>query len=647
MIKISVVIPCYNVEKYLTQCLDSILEQPLQEIEIICVDGGSADRTLVLLREYANKDKRVRILEQEKKNAGVARNYGLSVAKGEYVHFFDSDAWLERNIYKRWYAIAKVTDADVCICLHKQINIQSREERSYGIHPGKQIVIINSFQDKPKHFLRNAIIPMSKLCRRDFLLDNNIYFDDLLYANDIAFHYRAIINAERISSVNEHYFYYRINSPLTLSDNHRMQLMDCKIQAFKNTLTVVAHLDYSIKAITMDEGISNLIHFYRKTIGSEWEGNTKRELDHCMKAIDWFVFVDDLRLYYEMWSRYYLEVLEWDSPLDVLLQPNPLLLQLNNTFVFLFRKSRGLVRRIRSSIIFLIPRVRELVRNAKNMILRKESRWWDLNSEKRNRKIIVSLTSFPARIDLVHKGIKTLLNQTIKPDVVVLWLAKNQFPNGERELPEELLALKSNGLSIRWCEDIKSHKKLIPSLREFPDDIIVTADDDLYYAPNWLELMYKSYQQDEEVYVHCHRPTSIFPMEKEWHFLRGGYTYYPTPSFLHKVCTGSGALFPPNALHSDVLSTELAMELTPHNDDIFFSLQAVRNNTKIKVIEGALPDTHVIEGAEETPTLYTVNSDFGEGLEVKEFENMLLHYPELEDILQTEYASMTIKPWER
>ena len=101
-VKVSVILPVYNVEKYLKECLDSILNQTLQEIEVICVDDGSTDRSLEILREYEKKDKRVIVLTQENKGAGAARNKGLAIAKGEYLSFLDSDDFFcFRNVWRK------------------------------------------------------------------------------------------------------------------------------------------------------------------------------------------------------------------------------------------------------------------------------------------------------------------------------------------------------------------------------------------------------------------------------------------------------------------------------------------------------------------------------------------------------------------
>ena len=94
-----------------------------------------------------------------------------------------------------------------------------------------------------------------------------------------------------------------------------------------------------------------------------------------------------------------------------------------------------------------------------------------VTTNKRETKIIVSLTTFPGRINTVDKTISTLLTQTLKPDEVILWLAESQFPN--KELPEQLTKLQQYGLTIKWCEDLRSYKKLIPALEEYPNDIII------------------------------------------------------------------------------------------------------------------------------------------------------------------------------
>ena len=127
---------------------------------------------------------------------------------------------------------------------------------------------------------------------------------------------------------------------------------------------------------------------------------------------------------------------------------------------------------------------------------------------KREKKLIVSLTSYPARMYDIKYTLFSLLNQSLKPDMVILWLGKEQFPNGYNDIAPSILRFQQQGLTIEFCEDIKSYKKLIPSLEKYPDDIIITADDDIYYPDNWLEQLYESYLQAPDL-IHCHRAHQV------------------------------------------------------------------------------------------------------------------------------------------
>ena len=112
---VSVIVPVYNSAKYLVECLDSILNQTLTEIEVICIDDGSTDESLRILERYASCDSRVHILKQENKGAGAARNLGLAVAKGKYLSFLDSDDLFYPNMLKHAYLNAEKYSSDIVI----------------------------------------------------------------------------------------------------------------------------------------------------------------------------------------------------------------------------------------------------------------------------------------------------------------------------------------------------------------------------------------------------------------------------------------------------------------------------------------------------------------------------------------------------
>ncbi len=138
--KISIVIPAYNVEKYLDECLKSVCNQTLQEIEIILVDDGSTDKTAEICNRWANRDKRIRLIHQENKGVSDARNLAISLATAPYIAFVDSDDWIEPDMFAQMYAQTQKTNADICVCgvfiehLHKT---KKTDKGKKGIVPKK------------------------------------------------------------------------------------------------------------------------------------------------------------------------------------------------------------------------------------------------------------------------------------------------------------------------------------------------------------------------------------------------------------------------------------------------------------------------------------------------------------------------------
>ena len=121
MIKISIIVPVYNTEKYLGVCLDSLISQTYKDIEIICVDDGSTDNSLQILNDYAAKDSRIKILTQKNQGPSVARNLGLEKAKGEYITFVDSDDWVSIDMCEKIYSKAIDTNADLVLFPHSRV----------------------------------------------------------------------------------------------------------------------------------------------------------------------------------------------------------------------------------------------------------------------------------------------------------------------------------------------------------------------------------------------------------------------------------------------------------------------------------------------------------------------------------------------
>lgn len=246
-------------------------------------------------------------------------------------------------------------------------------------------------------------------------------------------------------------------------------------------------------------------------------------------------------------------------------------------------------------------------------------------------KLIASLTSWPKRIETSHLSIKTILNQTVQPDLTVLWLAKSEFPNKESDLPKELTSLLSRKFEIRWTEDIKSYKKLIPSLEAFPDDVVITFDDDLFFDRRIIERLINGYLKYPN-FIQCHRTTTI--IFNDINDIRIADYKYPQWTYLHKLSGGAGCLYPPHCFYKDILRKDLFMQLAPTSDDIWFWLMAAMNGFKVNIVEGNLPDLHYIPNTQEVALC--LNNDSGEKLFFVHLRNILNSYPVLIDLLKNE-----------
>lgn len=174
------------------------------------------------------------------------------------------------------------------------------------------------------------------------------------------------------------------------------------------------------------------------------------------------------------------------------------------------------------------------------------------------QKVISSLTSWTKRIGTAHLAIQTILNQTRQPDLTVLYLGREEFPNLEKDLPAELLNLRSKRFEIRWTKDIRSYKKLIPALKDFPDDIIITFDDDIFYPPFLIERLLIGYKKHPDM-IQCHRITNI--SFDEAGNVHTSHKPYKRPTYLHKLTGVGSVLYPPHCLHKDVFDEEKFLTL--------------------------------------------------------------------------------------
>lgn len=199
-------------------------------------------------------------------------------------------------------------------------------------------------------------------------------------------------------------------------------------------------------------------------------------------------------------------------------------------------------------------------------------------------EIVVSLTSFPARIKTVFVTIDSLLCQSLKPNHIILYLAEEEFPS--KEIPEALKAQQKRGLEIRWTHNTGPHKKLVPALKDFPNAIIITVDDDAFYEPSLLEEFYLEHLKNPKNIIS--KRYKAVTCDNDLHVK--GYNQWCAPqvkdsSFLIFPTGLGGILYPPHSLDEMVLKEVLFMELCPRQSDIWFWAMAVKNNTTFSCLE--------------------------------------------------------------
>ena len=279
---ISVVIPVYNMEKYIGACLDSVTASSFSALEIICVDDGSIDRSLQILHAYSEKDARVRILTQAHLYAGTARNTGIKAAAGKYIHFLDADDMVLPFAYEKWYRMADEEKADVCESLY--INSDAATGKVVGLphfhqQDRRKPLSVSSGEMNAISLIKGEVIPWNKLYLRDFLISNNIFFDSLICAEDRSFYYDVIFHAEKIVRIPDRLVIHRLNIDTSLDGSDiRFRHFDVEFRSFERIWNIVQNQPDSIKRLVLDSCIGDSMYYYYRSFGTEYEPAIRNQL---------------------------------------------------------------------------------------------------------------------------------------------------------------------------------------------------------------------------------------------------------------------------------------------------------------------------------------------------------------------------------
>ena len=205
--KVSIIIPVYNAEKFLSKCLFSVINQTEKDIEIIVINDGSTDDSQKILSLFSEKDKRITIIEQEHNLQGAARNSGIKHARGEYIGFVDADDWVDKDYFEKLYIAAKKYNSDLALAINTRVGNGKTKNR---LNITEETFKTN-LQDKiDTCLLWKDACPTNKIYKKEFLIKYDILYPEGVYCEDKLFSVKSVYYANGIVTVpNVHYYYFR------------------------------------------------------------------------------------------------------------------------------------------------------------------------------------------------------------------------------------------------------------------------------------------------------------------------------------------------------------------------------------------------------------------------------------------------------
>ena len=256
MKKVSIIVPIYNSEKYLINCLDSLVNQTLDNIEIILINDGSTDDSINIIKKYAKKYSNIVYFDKKNEGIGVSRNFGIEKSKGKYIAFVDSDDYVSINFAKNMYDFCENNNLDMAVCDYYRINEITHEKDIFEIEDFE----ITDLESNKALIYKLNHSPWNKLYKRELFLKNNIYFPTDLKYEDAAVVIPLLKYASKIGKFNEPLNYYIIynNSETTVMDKRVFDIFkildivnnyykDSKYKKYLEYLTVQKITTYTIQ----------------------------------------------------------------------------------------------------------------------------------------------------------------------------------------------------------------------------------------------------------------------------------------------------------------------------------------------------------------------------------------------------------------
>ena len=231
--KVSIIIPVYGVEKYISKCLESLVNQTLNDIEIIVVNDGTKDNSQKIIDKYVKKyPDKIKSYIKENGGQGSARNYGLKKATGEYIGYVDSDDFVEKDMYKKLYNKAKENNYDIVVCGNYNV---SEDYQNKNID-----AFINNYNTDLENIFFGKMAVWNKIYKRDILIKNKLEFKEKVWYEDLAFTLKAIMNSNTFAFIDEPLYDYLIREGSTMNNSNVKRNLEI-LDAFNDILSYIQH----------------------------------------------------------------------------------------------------------------------------------------------------------------------------------------------------------------------------------------------------------------------------------------------------------------------------------------------------------------------------------------------------------------------
>lgn len=637
MNNIAVVTPVYNTQDYLHRCIDSVLSQKGVSLQHFIIDDGSDDNSPSIAQYYQSIDSRVTYVRKSNEGQGPARNVGIKLADAEYIYFVDSDDHLGEDCLRALYETAKEKRLDIC-----------------------SPAVPKHYFSKPLEYV-GCLPCKSQFIRLDLIRKFGVLQPAARSGQDGVFSHLALTHCNRIGMTNRatfHYTHARDGSTF-MAHLKRHDLVPLLLQ--QHYATIEKHYDRHdlwrrnasrLLSFIRDESLSNRVDPHLEHLAAEQAHQclallsrvaakcfallSNDERERAGRRIQALIDVDPKTLL----ARYKACV---EGPAETITYPKGSNIETAQLVIVKYAndtlspssneqrpatvRSASAARVVdqassvsQSNTMFRaeLAAIRGKLDLALNCLsnatiqtlssLRSRPR----TLENGNPDLVVSLTTLPHRLSLVHYAIESIFAQTQLPSQVVLWVPDSV--SGDGVATAELRDLVARGLVVRKVRDVGPHTKLVYALKEFPDKNIVTVDDDIVYPINALQLLWEIHLKFSSAVVCNWARELCFDTTGKVRGVRAGRLLTPPtleqeleqaeafetkPSMLAFPYGTSGVLYPPGALHPTVQNVGLMQSLCPKEDDIWFKAMGILNGTPVATTNlGINPSHHCVTGSQ-------------------------------------------------